>query len=167
MSHLELRCFRLSARGACYRKRLLNLVLVALLVGCTDDKASWDARIKEMCERDGHVKVIERIVLKKGEADRMRRADGRIEVRIKASSDKNGDPLYIESTVTSLRDKSPLVYRTQWTVVRRADGKVVAHWSSYSRVGGDFPSPAHDSSFSCPPWTQTWSELQQLFVVKE
>lgn len=142
-------------------------VVAALLVGCADDKAAWDAKLKEMCERDGHVQIVEPIALTKGEADRMRRADGTIEVKTRAASDKRSDPLYIETVETQLRDKSPLVSRTQWTVVRRADKKVVAHWSSYSRVGGDLPSPAHDSSFSCPAWTQTWSELQRLFVVKE
>jgi hypothetical protein len=32
---------------------------------------------------------------------------------------------------------------------RRDEPKLIAKQVIYSRVGGDFPSPAHESSFSC------------------
>lgn len=147
---------------------LMILTTTVVVSGCAGyvpgSKAYWDGRVKEMCERDGHVQIIERVALTKYEAALLRDADGSFSLPSREQA-RIDAPVFLENQETQIREGNPRVRRTEWTVIRRADNKVVARWFSFGRVGGDFPSPAHDSSFRCPDWKQTWLEMEQLFLI--
>ncbi len=179
------------------KKTLIGLLLVlfAMLASCAGyvpgRQAYWDAQVREMCEkdggvhivdrvritknetnflgqRDGHVQIFEKVSIQKKELDEMLRAgDGFISLKMKELSGIE-DAVYMESKEKNIRDANPRVRRTEWLVVRQTDKKVVATWNSYGRIGGDMPTGlVHDSSFRCPDWKQTWIELRELFLVKE
>lgn len=144
---------------------LIVLLILAFLF-YEGRKAYWDAQVEEMCAKDGHVRIYERVTITKKELDKLLLAgNGRIYLGMKDLT-KAEDPVYLESKETNIREANPRVRRTEWSAVRRSDQKVVAQWYSYGRVGGDIPSPAHGSSFRCPDWQQTWIELWDLFLVE-
>jgi Ca2+-binding RTX toxin-like protein len=149
------------------------IALAAALAGCAGwvpgRQSYWDAKVKEMCEKDGGVKVFERVRISKAEIDRRvlpMTADGRLGFAVKDLA-KPDAPVYASEHITYLRKEgNPLVWRTEYVISRRSDQRIVARWVNYTRAGGDFPSPAHDSSFICPDLNQMTSDLhQQLFVI--
>lgn len=128
-------------------------------------KAYWDAKVREMCEKDGGVNIIETLRISKADSNLLGRIDGRIDVPVKELAKPNS-PAYAELRITNIRKGNPAVTRTESAIVRRSDQVVVARWIVYSRFGGDFPSPAHPSSSRCPELTKITSDLQPLFVVE-
>lgn len=141
------------------------------LAGCAGyvpgRQSYWDAQVGEMCARDGALKIIEKVILTRQEANLMPRSDGKIALRWK-SPNATQDPVYVEVKTSQIRESSPRVFREDVTVIRRSDRKVVASWSDFARVGGDIPTGlAHDSSYSCPDPKLRLEEIQQLFVIRE
>jgi hypothetical protein len=151
---------------------LRNALITATIAGCTSyfpgRQTYWDGQIREMCEKDGHVQIIEQVTLSRQEADAMPRTEGQIALRVQISKPVN-DPVYAQiSKTTSLRERDPEVQRKEMVAVRRSDQKVVARWAQYSRVGGDLSTGlAHHTSFLCPDSRQLLAEMQSLFVIKE
>lgn len=146
------------------------VVAMVLLEGCAGyvpgRQSYWDAKIKEMCEKDGRVLILEKVVLTAREANLLPRLDGKIDLRVGAR-ESAGDPVYLEEHVTTLSDGSPRVTREELTAIRRSDRKTVARWVEYSRVGGDVPTGIfHDSSYRCPDPKVRLSQLQPLFVIR-
>lgn len=154
------------------KKLLFAVSLTTALASCAGyvpgRQAYWDAQVREMCERDGHVQIFEKVSIQKKELDEMLRAGGGvISLKMKELASIE-DAVYVESKEKNIRDANPRVRRTEWLVVRQTDKKIVATWNSYGRIGGDMPTGLmHDSSFRCPDWKQTWIELRELFLVKE
>ena len=150
----------------------ISAILVAVLTGCAGyvpgRQSYWDAQVKEMCARDGYVRIFEKVSISKKELDKMiLTKDGAISLKMKDLVSAE-DVVYLESIEKNIVDGNPRVRRTEWLVIRQSDKKVVASWNSYGRVGGDIPTGlAHDSSFRCPEWDQTWAELKNLFLIKE
>lgn len=142
-----------------------TVVIFLFLTGCSAlaaDKADWDKKITQMCEKDGGVKILEKVHITKKDIEFLGHATGYINVPMKETSSKNA-PVYWESTDTYLLKGDPEVWRTNGTVIRRVDQKIVATWIAYFRRGGDAPSFAHPSSFSCP--LSLSSDLGHLFIV--
>ena len=128
-------------------------------------KAYWDAKVREMCEKDGGVRILERVRISKADVEVLGHNNGKISVPIKEAAPRNA-PVYSEMKTTHLREWNPEVWRREVSVVRREDQKVVAAWVSYSRVGGDFPTFAHPSSRGCPDLRRVTSDLEHLFIVE-
>jgi hypothetical protein len=148
---------------------LIIVVMAITAVGCSGyvpgRQAYWDNQLRQMCETDGLVRILERVALSKGEADSMPRTEGKIALRVNTGTSIS-QPVYAEvAKTTYLRRSSPEVRRDELVAVRRSDQKIVARWVEYSRVGGDLPTGiAHESSFHCPDPRQVLAELQPLFV---
>ena len=149
--------------------RLVIAVATVTLASCAGyvpgQQAYWDAKVKEMCEKDGGVKIFEKLRVSKADIELLERVDGKIGVHPKELANPNA-PAYEELKITDLRGWNPRVSRSEMIVIRRADQAVVARAIIYARSGGDFPSPAHPSSFSCPDFKTIISDLQQLFIVE-
>lgn len=149
---------------------LVVISLAVSLAGCMGyvpgQQSYWDAQVREMCERDGGVEILEKVILTKQEAQLLPRVDGKIATRSNSSGSAN-DPVYSERKISNLRESNPRVSREDVVVIRRSDRKMVARWVEYVRIGGDVPTGLeHHSSFRCPDSKKRLEELQHLFVIQ-
>jgi len=128
-------------------------------------KAYWDNEVREMCARDGGVQIFQRVRISDADIRLLGRNNGNIAIPIKDLAPVD-TPVYSEATTTYLHKINPLVWRRQVTVVGRVDGRVLAQWVVYSRVGGDFPGFPHPSYFGCPKLNKIASDTQDIFIVE-
>lgn len=151
------------------KKILFSSLIPILFSGCVGyvpgQQSYWDAQVREMCERDGGVKIYEKLHISKSDIDLLGRVDGKIDMPIKQLAKPNS-PAYAELKITNLNDGNPQVTRTESTIIRRIDQVTIAQWIVYSRFGGDFPSLSHPSTFRCPDIKKITADLQSLFIVE-
>jgi hypothetical protein len=142
-------------------------ILVAGIGGCEARKAYYDWQVRQMCEKDGGIRVYEHIRLSRETATSMRRVGGHLAITIESAAPKS-DIAFLRGEPTLVRDGSPTVLRHEQAIVRRFDGKVVGHIVRYGRVGGDFPlSVSNPSGSSCPEWPLYYAEISKIFVLVE
>jgi hypothetical protein len=138
-------------------------VLVASIGGCEARKAYYDWEVRRMCETDGGVTVFDRVVLDKSEYEGLGGSHGQIPVPEERSA-AAGEPYVSSTTRKVLKEDSIRITRTESHIKRRVDGKVLARYVTYSRVGGDFPSWAHPSYIMCD--LPGGNVSQQVFIVR-
>jgi hypothetical protein len=145
--------------------------MLLALAGC--EKWELDRRMEELCKKDGGVRVFEHVRLPK------QRFDEHGEVKPVLSPDElvkdpggryGPDFRLITSTEwlkagESLKGQGRL-RRTEYQLVRVADGKVLGVAVRYGRTGGDFVAYAHPSSASCPEPSRATS-IEAVFVIGE
>lgn len=129
-------------------KSLAAIVALGLLLsGC--EKTRLDDQIRELCAKDGGVKVYEQIKLPADAFD-----ERRVPSFYKPTAGENAlGPEYIfKENKQYYRKGNPEMWRTHREIVRRSDSKVLSEETIYIRRGGDgpIPLPMHDSSFICP-----------------
>lgn len=135
-------------RGASFLKVLLLiplalvLMLILALAFFEGRKAYWDYRVRDMCAKDGGVKLFEHVTISRKEAGLLPHPGGVLGVAPEALS-KQEEPLFSRITQSVLRDGQPRVTRYEQAIIRRADSRVVATAVTYAR-GGRF-------SFVCVP----------------
>lgn len=129
---------------------LAPFVLIALGIAyCEANKAYWDHKVKELCEKDGGVKVFEKLKLTKEEYEKNDGKNGAIHVMPERTSLRNHEYAW-KSIDTVLHESNPDVWRTEYVTYRKSDRKELGKWITYTRRGGDMPTGiSHDSSFSC------------------
>jgi len=144
-----------------YVCRVMMSVAVLAVAGCAGyvpgRQAYWDAQVDRMCETDGGMRVFEVMELTPHQYGLLLNSFGKIDIPIDAG-DLGDVPVIRREETTVIRDANPRVWRYALTVVRKADRRILGVQVTYSRVGGDFPSPAHESSYSCP------KHLESLFA---
>lgn len=123
--------------------------------------ALLDAEVRELCAKDGGVKVYETVKLPPGKFDKY----GVVKIPSKQSA-KPGDEYYYEWKVHSYVEDDPSVRRDHFLVFRQSDSKILGEAVSYARRGGDMPGPWHPSSFRCPEDAGN-SILQQRIFIQE
>lgn len=145
---------RRGMQGASLVKMLLLIpaalvILLFLAIGFFEGrKAYWDYQVREMCEKDGGVKVYETVKL----PSEMLNQWGQVSFQIPTKQNaKPLDDYYFEWDVHHYLRGSPEVWRNHFTLVRVKDKKILGEAIGYSRRGGDFPGPWHESSFGCAP----------------
>lgn len=145
------------------------LMSAALLVGCAGyvpgEKAYWDAKVRELCAKDGGVQILEKWRVSEQDLSLLRRINGKISVPIESAAPPDS-PVYAVIRKEYVRQGNPEVHRSEVTIVRRRDKAVLARSVTYGRVGGDFPSHAHPSSFACPDPRKNASDIQEVFIVE-
>ena len=126
----------------------VSVVLVGLWWGIpTYRKAKADARVDELCTKDGGIKVYETVKLPEDRFDQ----HGNVRVPFEPGS---GDDFYLRVEkqwivpYTSEGDIS--IARQSFKLYRASDKKLLGEAVSYLRRGGDPLSPAHPSSYRCP-----------------
>lgn len=156
------------------------ILIPALLIGsaaawygyCEVQKAYWDQKIQEMCKQDGGITVYERVVLDKRYVDK----DKNIRIPPKpidshrapfAWEAKSDDLYFYESKLDVIKSGELTVGRTRITVDRKTDGKVLGEGVFYGRSGGDFPSIAFPSRFTCPLNQGETTLFKAIFVGAE
>jgi len=152
------------------KKILFASIITTLFSGCMGyvpgQQSYWDAQVREMCERDGGVTIFEQIVVSPAQAASLPKVGGFFGVAPESLS-KMEEPAFIRGQSIRIREGNPSVVREQQEIIRRSDGRVVARIVRYGRGGGDFPSPAHPSSFSCPDYTSIYKNISEVYRVEE
>ena len=147
-------------RTHCARALALALVLALLLPGC--EKWQLDAQVRELCARDGGMKIYETVALPAEQFDQW----GVLKTFRPTEKENSLGPDYAYlSESTYFRRGNPEMWRSHVSIVRRRDGKVLGETVRYSRRGGDAPGPWADSYFSCPPIDPSQPDLlRRVFV---
>ena len=140
-------------------------VLVVGIGGCEARKAYYDWQVREMCEKDGGVKVFEKIIVSPDEQSRLPKIGGYWGVAPEALA-KGGEPAFSRTRNVYLREGDLSIVRYEEEIVRRSDGRIVARSISYGRGGGDFLAP-HPSSFSCPDATLRYAGIHTVYQTEE
>jgi hypothetical protein len=104
-----------------------------------------DHQVREMCAKDGGVKVYETVELTPDLVDWA----GRISIPFKERA-KPTDKYYMEMEEHFFLKGDPQMTRSIYRILRRIDGKILGESVYYGRGGGDLPGPWHGSSFTCP-----------------
>ena len=143
------------------------VVLLLLLIGFFEGrKAYWDSQVRGMCEKDGGVVILEQMRITREQEAFLPHAGGVVSVAPESLSDPRA-PAFIRTQETTIKDSQPIVKRLEHEVVRRHDGRRVAHAVIYLRSGGDIPSPAFASSLYCPSLDKVNFEISKTFTIEE
>jgi len=117
------------------------VLAASLLGGCSPD---WDAKVKELCQKEGGVTVYERVRLSKDEARHLTGPAGGLVVPRKDAA-AAGHPYVSENKRVVLNDGNPKVFRSETVIVRTSDGKVLSRFVHYARVA----RIGFDSGYTC------------------
>lgn len=116
-----------------------------LLAGCEKDRL--DAQVKELCAKDGGIKVYETVKLPPERFDQW----GMVKPYDPTQGENALGPDFVfKRDIYYFKKEPPTFIRHHYLVIRQADGKVLGETISYGRGGGDLPGPWHPSSFTCP-----------------
>lgn len=112
----------------------------------------WDARVDELCRKDGGVTIFETVELPTAEYERYLRRGGELWLpSVFGPNGKRADPMYVRRTLTSLRIGNPHVTRSTASIVRGSDHKVLATRVAYSRdVILQSLGPSRHDQHQCP-----------------
>ncbi|MBU1236747.1 MAG: hypothetical protein KJ634_12120 [Gammaproteobacteria bacterium] len=121
----------------------LTIAVGLVMAGC--EKARLDEQVRELCAKDGGIKVYEIVTLPEEKFD----STGNVRIPFKQHAGPS-DEYFIETETVVLREGDPSLVRMSARVVRRSDEKVLGESIYYGRGGGDLPGPWHPSSFTCP-----------------
>lgn len=109
--------------------------------------ALLDAEVRELCAKDGGVKVYETVRLPKERFDKY----GQINFYSPTQGESAlGDSYLLKTDVQYIRKGNPSLRRYHVQVFRRGDGRLLGESIGYDRGGGDLPGPWQPSSYSCP-----------------
>jgi len=150
-------------------RALAALILIPVLVGIFFEgrKVIWDNRVRELCEKEGGVWVYENAQLPQQYFDR----DGLVRIPSKSKNPdhplafeaKPSDPYYYEWIDEPVVEGYLAVGKHTLNVYRAIDNKVLGRMIVFSRSGGDIPTFAHPSSFSCPEPNNRPDLLRMIF----
>lgn len=136
-------------------KRRTHAVFVPLLacwLGVTfwyggGRKMYYDEKVKELCAKDGGVKVFETVKLPPGMFNRW----GQIDFYKPDKGENALGPEYaFHESIEILKTGNPELLRYRYRITRRLDSRILSETVSYQRGGGDLPGPWQPSVFSCP-----------------
>lgn len=140
--------------------KILHIMIGAVLFSVWFGGAFWevagkkmyyDAQVRELCAKDGGLKVYETVQL----PAEMFNKWGQIEFHRPAQGENALGPEYVFKEDTQyFRQGNPQISRIHYQVLRRVDGKLLGETVLYGRVGGDLPGPWHHSSFRCPAFSK-------------
>jgi hypothetical protein len=106
------------------------------LSGCEKDRL--DEQVRELCAKDGGVKVYETVSLSAESFE----SDGRLKFFRPSLGEAalGSDYLYKKST-HYFRKGDPVMFKSHYQIIRKQDGKLLGEAVFYSRGGGDLPGP--------------------------
>lgn len=129
-----------------------TLILFIWFLWIAVGRNMWlDHQVRELCTKDGGVKVYETVILPAERFDKY----GNVHIPSKNFA-KPTDEYYYESKNQYFQKGNadqtgnPDIFQYNFRIVRHLDGKIMGESISYIRRGGGLPGPWHPSSFSCP-----------------
>ncbi len=166
MKHIQIR----RTKGVSTLKMLLAipvflLILLILAIGFHESrKAYWDYQVRELCAKDGGIKVYETVKLLPEKFNEW----GQVNFyRPTQNENALGSEYIFKADENYYRKWNPSFVRYHHQVLRRSDGKLLGETTSYGRGGGDLPGPWEPSNYHCPP-TSSSSEIalfKNIFVL--
>ena len=124
---------------------IIAIAMLQLPAGC--EKASLDQQVKELCAKDGGVKVYETVTLPAEKFNQWGQPN--FYKPTKRENALGTEYIFKEDRHYYRRD-NPEMSRTHYQIFRRSDSKLLGETVLYARGGGDMPGPWHESSFTCP-----------------
>src|SRR4051812_19028438 len=113
-------------------------ITTSLLMGCGSmQRAYWDAKVGELCRKDGGVTVYERVKISSDDYKRLGGSGGRIPVPPKRIA--RPDAPYVTESEDAWLNEDPGVLQSETRIVRTSDKKVLSRMINYARVGQLFP----------------------------
>lgn len=153
--------------GSGPRKALVLVVGFTILsvpaLVSTGVKAYYDRQVREMCAKDGGVRVYETVRLSAEKFNQWGQPNFHIPT-IPYDKLNHTDEYYLVWETPDLKTGNPSLERSYFRLIRRSDQKLLGESVTYIRIGGDLPGPWHGSSFMCPEPTQTPSFESSIFV---
>ena len=144
---------------------VLLLILLILAIGFYEArKAYWDYQVREMCAKDGGIKVYETVKLPPDKFNEWGQVNFWIPTK---DSVKPTDDYYREWDIRYYRQGNPEFSRGHFRITRQKDEKLLGESVYYGRGGGDLPGPWHGSSFRCPADADISILKKYIFVLVE
>jgi len=138
-------------------RALMWLAIVPLLVGCEQSRV--DALMEELCQKDGGIKIYERVILPKHLFNQYGTP-----LVFKGWDRLNEGYQFTWDTERIKKDK-PTLTRYVYSVKRNEDKKLLGEYVVYMRIGGDLIwRPGPDSSKSCPTKANEIVFLKTIFI---
>jgi hypothetical protein len=142
------------------------VVVVVGVGGCETRKAFYDWQITRLCEKEGGVTVFDQVVVSAAEVRSLPKVGEILGIAPEALA-KAEEPAFSRTQRTQLHSSGGVsVTRYETDIIRRSDGKLVARSVTFTRAGGDFPSFAHPSTFSCPEQVAIYKAMQGIYRVE-
>ena len=138
-------------------------VLIAPWLVSSGVKWYYDQQVRELCAKDGGVKVYETVKLSPEKYDDLKRVNFILPDKSRL---KPADEYYLESEDQFLKEGNPNLLRNHAWVIRRSDGKILGESIQYGRGGGELPGPWHGSSFFCPEISKENPSLEPSVFIK-
>lgn len=152
---------------------LIGLLFFALLIGLwwgvpNYRKAKADAMVRELCAKDGGMKVYETVKLPTERFDQYGLVRfGSLGLPPLKQNMKSEDDFYYTSEINWMIPETSVgalaMWRLDQKLFRAADHKLLAVAISYSRRGGDPIGPWHPSSYRCPPNADITVAVRRVF----
>ena len=142
--------------------------LIALGVAyCEINKAYWDHRVKELCNKDGDITIYEKVVISKSDYPNMKFISTGQPILPDEGNARSSDPFFSTFNTAVLHKGYPEIRRYEQSIVRSNDKKILSTLVSYSRVGGDIPTGIiHPSYYSCENFHSNLNVYSSTITVK-
>lgn len=136
--------------------------LAGLLWLAQGEKWLADQQVRELCAKDGGVRVYETVTLPPDKFNQW----GQINFyRPDQGENALGSEYVFKRETFYYKQGNPDLFRLYTQVFRRSDGKLLGESVFYKRGGGDLPGPWHGTSFMCPELSVKTDVLRQIFVI--
>lgn len=157
-----------------FQKRAVVAVSVAVFLGllwiAAGEKWWLDYQVRELCAKDGGVKVYETVTLpvekfnQWGQPNFYRPDQG--ENALGSEYAMKWDVYYYRRGNPDSGTGGIVMARNHIQIIRRMDNRLLGETVLYGRRGGDLPGPWHPSSFSCPDSNDAGdiAMLKKIFV---
>jgi len=135
---------------------LMAIAMTSLISGCEQERV--DAQMQELCNKDGGMKIYEKVVLPKEEFT----VYG--DVKFFRAYNTSGGGYRFVSLQERLRTSKPTLTKKTYKVIREADNKVLGIYVSYQRIGGAImPRLGPDPAKQCPAGINDIVFLRTIF----
>lgn len=136
--------------------------LAGLLWLAQGEKWRADRQVRELCAKDGGVRVYETVTLPPERFDKW----GNVGIPNKQYA-KPSDEYYSQFEDLYLRRDKPNLQRIRTWIVRKSDGKVLGESVRYVRTRGGLPGPWVGKSFMCPQIADAEGKLEKSIFKEE
>jgi len=148
-------------------KSLVVSISVIIFIGlwwwAVGEKWMLDRQVRELCAKDGGVKVYETVTVSTEKFNEY----GQVNFYHSKHGGNTLESEYmLDRQLQYYHKGNPSLHRSSTLIVRKSDGKLLGESVFYKRGGGDLPGPWQGSSFMCPEPSVKNDVLRQIFITK-